>query len=47
MKTLIFICIMGFVFAACDPPKSTQTTTQDSVKVNNPDTLKIKKDTLP
>ena len=47
MKTILFLFAFALVFAACNAPEPTQTTTQDTVKVSNPDTLKIKKDTLP
>ena len=46
MKAILFFFAFALALAACNAPEPTQTTVQDTVKVNNPDTMKLKKDTL-
>jgi hypothetical protein len=47
MKTILFLFALAIAFVACNAPEPTQKTVQDTVKLSNPDTLKIKKDTIP
>jgi len=42
MKTIIALFMMAFAYVACDTPEPAQGSTKDTVKVNNPDSIKIK-----
>ncbi len=42
MKIILFLFMLVLVYAACDTPQPAQSSGKDTVKVNNPDSIKIK-----